>query len=141
VFADLQLSIKEKNVEVQTISLPIIYADRIQIYQVLQNIISNAIKFSSSKVPKVSIESSEDDEEWVIIIKDNGIGIRRENLRKVFSIFQRLNHFDKYEGNGIGLSICEKIISIHGGRIWVESEYGHGSHFHFSIPKHNKNFA
>lgn len=103
--------------------------------QLLQNLISNAIKFRGDTRPRIEIQAKNQTNKWIFSIQDNGIGISREHQKIIFQIFQRLHKTEEYSGTGIGLAICEKIVRKHGGRIWVESESRKGSTFFFSIPK------
>ena len=102
-------------------------------YKINQDL--NGLKFNSSASPAVLIRSQQDGDNSIVSVSDNGIGIAEEYKEKIFQIFKRLNSKDKYKGSGIGLSICRRIINHHGGEIWVESELGKGSSFHFTIPK------
>ncbi|MBD3338119.1 MAG: PAS domain-containing protein, partial [Candidatus Lokiarchaeota archaeon] len=135
VLKGLKSSIYENNAEITHDPLPTILADSSQIYQVLQNLISNSIKFRSEKPPKIHISAETTHNEWIFSIKDNGIGIDSKYFDRIFIAFQRLHSKTKYSGTGIGLAICKKIIKRHGGKIWIESEEGKGSTFFFSIPK------
>ena len=115
--------------------LPMIKADRVQMFQLLQNLLSNAIKFSvKSGSPRVDLTCIQSYDNWLFCVKDNGIGILPKYFDKIFVVFQKLHSKDEYEGSGIGLSICKKIVERHGGRIWVESEEGKGTSFYFTIP-------
>jgi light-regulated signal transduction histidine kinase (bacteriophytochrome) len=100
----------------------------------LQNLIGNAIKFRGSEPPKISVQTGKADSDWLFSVSDNGIGIESEHLEHIFVVFQRLHTRAEYSGNGIGLSICKKIVERGGGKIWVESEAGHGSTFKFTLP-------
>ncbi len=113
--------------------LPKVMADPIQMVQLFQNLIGNAIKSHGEERPRIHISAKQMEKEWVFSVSDNGIGIPKEHIKKIFEIFQRL-HGDKYPGSGIGLAICKKIVERHGGHIWVESEPGKGSTFYFTIP-------
>lgn len=135
VLENLALSINETGAKVSYDDLPKIQADKMQLYQLLQNLIGNALKFQKDKKPKIHVGFEEGKDDWVFSVKDNGIGMKAENSQKVFDVFQRLNNKEDYEGSGIGLSICQKIISNHEGNIWVESELNKGSTFFFGIPK------
>jgi light-regulated signal transduction histidine kinase (bacteriophytochrome) len=116
--------------------LPEVYGNRIQLTQVFQNLIDNAIKFKSDKrTPEVTISVIEHKTTWELIFKDNGIGISAEYFQRIFVIFQRLHTVEEYTGTGIGLAICRKIIERHGGEIWVESKPGKGSTFHLTLSK------
>jgi chemotaxis family two-component system sensor kinase Cph1 len=101
---------------------------------VFLNLLSNAIKFHGTMSPKVEVSAHRLVSTWVIAIKDNGIGIETKYFDKIFEMFQRLHTKEEYPGTGIGLPIAKKIVEIHGGRIWVESEVGKGSTFFFTIP-------
>ncbi|MBC7861357.1 MAG: PAS domain S-box protein [Bacteroidia bacterium] len=132
---DLAVAIKEKNVKLKYEKMPVIYADRVLMGQLFFNLISNAIKFSGDKLPEVIISAKTTKNEFRFSVKDNGIGIKEEYFEKVFVIFQRLHTREKYPGTGIGLAICKKIVEQHEGKIWVESEPGKGSDFHFTIKR------
>jgi light-regulated signal transduction histidine kinase (bacteriophytochrome) len=103
--------------------------------QVFQNLISNAIKYRRQETPQIQIFSQKQDYKWQFSIKDNGIGIKPDYFEQVFQIFRRLHTHDEYKGTGIGLAITKRIIERHNGNIWVESEPGKGSTFHFTIPE------
>ncbi|MFZ5971346.1 MAG: sensor histidine kinase [Bacteroidota bacterium] len=116
--------------------LPSIHGNRTEITSLFQNLVSNAIKFGrTSEPPVVTIRHQETADHWQFSVADNGIGVAPSDHQKIFAIFKRV-HKDRYPGTGIGLAICEKIVSQHGGNIWIESEFGKGSVFHFTIRKH-----
>jgi PAS domain S-box-containing protein len=128
--------IKETNATLTYNSLPMILADGSQMIELLQNLISNAIKFHKEEEPPVvHISAKLHKNQWIFSIRDNGIGIDSQYFDRIFIIFQHLHKKSEYEGTGIGLAICKKIIERHKGKIWVESELGKGSTFYFSIPK------
>ncbi|MEO1254001.1 MAG: ATP-binding protein [Bacteroidota bacterium] len=134
---DLKIQIETKNVTIKYGNLPIITGYHLDIYSLFQNLISNAIKFSKShEVLTIAIEAQEDSKYWYFQVLDNGIGIDPKNAEKIFQLFQRLNKREKFEGSGIGLAHCKRIVEIHRGAINVESELGSGSKFKFSIGKH-----
>lgn len=135
VLKDLQDQIIENNVSVKTSSLNDIYGDPVLISRLFQNLIANAIKFKSKRKPLIDISCEEKENEYLLSVKDNGIGIQKEYQEKVFVIFQRLHSKDKYPGTGIGLAICKKIVERHNGKIWFESEIGQGTTFYFTIKK------
>jgi PAS domain S-box-containing protein len=130
---NLKSQIEETHAIITNDDLLTVMADENQLVQLFQNLISNAIKFRTEKIPHIhiSVESTED--EATFAVSDNGIGIDSTYLDKIFVIFQRLDGH-KFPGTGIGLAICKKIVERHGGRIWVESEPGEGSTFYFTIP-------
>ncbi len=132
---NLELSIKENDAVVSHDHLPIVQADKTQIAQVFQNLISNAIKFRSENQPKINITAKEENNQWLFAVQDNGIGIDPKHSDRIFEIFKRLHKKRDYPGTGIGLAICKKIIERHGGRIWVESELGKGTIFYFTLPR------
>ncbi|MBI3853131.1 MAG: HAMP domain-containing protein [Verrucomicrobia bacterium] len=119
--------------------LPTVMADATQLGQLLQNLISNAIKFHGAGRPHVHVRAVESAAEWVFSVHDDGIGMAPEYFKRIFIIFQRLHSKAEYPGTGIGLAICQRIVERHGGRIWVESELGKGSIFYFTIPKQKAN--
>ncbi|MGZ4732451.1 MAG: sensor histidine kinase [Terriglobales bacterium] len=131
---NLEAAIQESRAVVQHAQLPVVIADSSQLVQVFQNLIGNAIKFRGSEPPLIRVSAKAQAKEWVFSVADNGIGIAAEHTDSVFVIFRRLHARAEYPGNGIGLSICKKIIEQHGGRIWVESEVGRGSIFQFTLP-------
>ncbi|HYR07471.1 MAG TPA: ATP-binding protein, partial [Longimicrobium sp.] len=130
----LQTSLQEAGAEVTSDPLPTVPADPVQMGQVLQNLVGNALKFRGEAPPRVHVGARRSGAEWVISVQDNGIGIAPEYAHRIFVIFQRLHTRAEYEGTGIGLAICKKIVERHGGRIWVESEPGHGATFLFTLP-------
>ncbi|MCU7492623.1 MAG: ATP-binding protein [Bacteroidota bacterium] len=135
VLSDLQLVIGESSAEITSDTLPVIMGDITQIRQLLQNLISNAIKFRGANKPEIHISAVRGQKDWTFSIRDNGIGIDPQFHERIFLLFQRLHEREKYPGTGIGLALCKKIIELHGGRIWLESEPGRGTTFYFSIPR------
>ena len=133
VLSNLSIPLVENNVNVTHDSLPTVFADRNQMIQVFQNLITNAIKFRG-KEPKIDISAQKGEKEWIFAVKDNGIGISPEHQKQIFEVFKRLHTRDEYPGTGIGLSIAQKIMERHGGRIWAESEPSIGSTFYFTLP-------
>ena len=130
---NLELTIKESGAEITSSHLPTAACDETQIGQVFQNLIGNAIKYKSADPPRIEISAEKRSEDWVISVKDNGIGIDPQYHERIFGIFKRL-HGRELPGTGMGLAICKRIVERHGGRIWVESEQGKGADFRFSLP-------
>jgi light-regulated signal transduction histidine kinase (bacteriophytochrome) len=131
---NLEVAIKEHGARVTHDELPTIAADGSQLVQLFQNLIGNALKFCRDRTPEVHVSARREDGRWVFGVKDNGIGIAPENRERVFQIFQRLHTREEFEGTGIGLSVCKKIVERHGGDIRVESEEGVGTTFWFALP-------
>ncbi|MBN2323372.1 MAG: PAS domain S-box protein [Spirochaetes bacterium] len=134
--SNLKVMLEDTSAEVTNDTLPTVQADYNQMVQILQNLVGNAIKFRGESSPKVHVSSREEGGAWIFSVSDNGIGIEKEYLDRIFVIFQRLHTRDEYKGTGIGLSVCKKIADRHGGHIWVESVPKKGSTFYFSIPGH-----
>lgn len=132
---NLSMALEESGGEVTHDPLPTIYADDTQMAQVLQNLISNALKFHGNEAPRIHVGAKLDGDRWLISVSDNGIGIEDQYCEGIFEIFQRLHNRDTYPGTGIGLAIVKKIVERHGGRIWVESLPEQGSTFHFTLTK------
>ena len=131
----LGAAIQESGSEVTTGPLPTVVVDGLQMAQLLQNLIGNAIKYRREEPPRIHISAEPAGDEWRFAVEDNGIGFESEYADQIFEIFQRLQTRWEAPGTGIGLAICKKIVERHGGRIWVESEPGKGSTFYFTIPK------
>ncbi len=136
VLDNFQLKIQETNAIIEVDKLPTIKGYRSQLLQLFQNLISNAIKFRKSDlVPSITISNQEDPQQYIIVVKDKGIGIPADSQKKVFDIFYRLHRKQDYEGTGIGLALCQKIALKHGGIIWMESKEDIGTSFFISLPK------
>ena len=135
VLMNLKMTIEDHNAEISSGTLPTIMVDPVQLGQLLQNLIGNAIKFHGQEPPCIHISSEERGNEWLFSVNDNGIGIEPQYFHRIFMIFQRLHRRKDYEGTGIGLAVCKKIVENFGGQIWVESEPGKGSTFFFTVPK------
>jgi PAS domain S-box-containing protein len=138
--SDLNKIIKEKDAEIITKDMDKeILADIGLFYSLIYNLINNALKYNENN-PRISISMEDKYDKWLFSIKDNGIGISKENQNKIFELMYRVKEVKgTYEGTGIGLSSCKKIVEIHNGKIWLESELGKGSTFYFTIPKTNLN--
>lgn len=132
--ANLQSSIQEADAEVSYGELPTVVGDRVQLIQLVQNLIGNAIMYRSELPPQIRFDARRDGEFWEFSVRDNGIGIAAEHHQQIFEIFKRLHGRDTYPGTGIGLAVCKKIVQRHGGQITVVSQVGTGSDFRFTIP-------
>jgi signal transduction histidine kinase len=131
---NLQIAVEEKQAIVSHDPLPTLMADHVQLGQLFQNLIGNALKFQGAEPPHVHVSANRNGNGWVFSVRDNGIGIALEYAERIFVIFQRLHSLEKYPGTGIGLAVCKKIVERHGGRIWVESDPGKGATFYFTLP-------
>ncbi len=129
----LQAAMAESGAVVLHGALPAVSGNAVQLQQVFQNLIGNAIKFRRHDAPVIQIEAKPQGADWVFSIQDNGIGIAPEQVDGIFTIFRRLHTRTEYPGNGIGLAICKRIIEQHGGKIWVEAQPGPGTSFHFTV--------
>jgi len=137
VIADLQTVIKRSNAIIEVSEMPSLNGYEVEISQLFQNLITNAIKFQKKdNRPVIRIVSRKADSKWQFSVSDNGIGISPIHYGRIFDIFQRLHNNTDYEGNGIGLANCKKIVELHQGEIWVESVLGKGTTFHFTIPSY-----
>ena len=132
---NLHAAIEESGAAVTHDALPTVDADEVQLAQLFQNLMGNALKFRGAHKPHVHISCSEKEDVFELHVRDNGIGIEPQYFERIFMLFQRLHTKGDYPGTGIGLAICKKVVERHGGRIWVESEPGKGSSFNFTLPK------
>jgi PAS domain S-box-containing protein len=132
---ELAATIESTGAAITHDELPTVVADSAQLHQLLHNLITNAVKFVGDRPPRVHISAEDDDSEWRISVRDNGIGLEADASERIFVMFQRLHAQDEYPGTGIGLAICKRIVERHGGRIWVESQPMRGSTFFFTLPK------
>lgn len=134
--ANLGAAIASAGAAVTHAPLPTLPVDAGQITQLFQNLVGNALKFRREEAPTVHVEAEQRERDWLFSVTDNGIGIDAEASERVFALFQRLHTRDHYEGNGIGLTICKKIVELHRGRIWIEPAPGgqSGTTFHFTLP-------
>jgi light-regulated signal transduction histidine kinase (bacteriophytochrome) len=141
IFENIQRSfaftINSRQADIQVADLPNVHANKDLLQQLFQNLISNALKFTPEEcIPKIVVDAKEREEDFLIRVADNGIGIEEDFLKDIFVPFRRLNQTKEFEGNGIGLSICKKIIEQHNGKIWADSEgLGQGTTFYVSLPK------
>jgi two-component system, chemotaxis family, sensor kinase Cph1 len=132
--ANLGEAIKESGANVAVEQLPIVQANETAMLRLLQNLIANAIKYRADRTPEVRISASLRDKNWTFCVRDNGIGINPEYREKIFEPFRRLHGRAQYEGSGLGLAACRRIVQLLNGSIWVESKPGEGSTFFFTIP-------
>jgi chemotaxis family two-component system sensor kinase Cph1 len=130
----LHTAMEESHVQVIHGDLPTVEGNRVQLQQVLQNLLGNAIKFHGSESPVIQVEAKRLGNEWFFSVSDNGIGIAPEHRDSIFTVFTRLHTRAEYPGNGIGLAICKKIVEQHRGRIWVEPQGKAGTTFTFTLP-------
>jgi len=134
VCQNLRIAIEDNEAVITHDPLPIVMASESQLTSLFQNLISNALKYRSEGRPRIHIGVKQLGGEWMFSVGDNGIGIDAQYKDRIFVLFQRLHGKGKYEGTGIGLAICKKIVEQHGGRIWLESEPGAGTTFYFTVP-------
>lgn len=131
---NLALPIKENNAQITYNALPTLPADKVQLTQLFQNLINNAIKFCRNKAPEITIEAKQETDHWLISVSDNGIGFEQKYAERIFQPFKRLHTNEEFPGTGIGLAICKKIVERHQGKIWVESTVGKETTFYFTLP-------
>jgi signal transduction histidine kinase len=135
ILANLQVAIQETGAVVTHDGLPTVEGDPVQLAQLFQNLLGNAIKFRKpGEPPRIHVRAQRNGAEWVFAVSDNGIGIDPRYQERIFVIFQRLHSEHEYAGTGIGLAVCKKIVERHGGRMWVESQPDQGATFYFSLP-------
>jgi len=134
---NLRYAISDNNARVTHDPLPKVPADRVQLLQIFQNLIANAINFRRDEPPSIHVSAQKKGNEWNFSVRDNGVGIEKRHFDRIFEIFQQLSRKGLPESTGMGLAIVKKIIERHHGRIWVESEVGAGSTFYFTIPDKN----
>jgi len=133
---NLRISIEENSAQISRENCPVIIGDKVQLTQLFQNLIRNAIKFrKKEESPCIHVSVKQEGDQWVFSVKDNGIGMEQKYLQNIFEIFRRLHCQSEYAGNGIGLALCKRIVESHQGRIWAESEIGQGTTVHFTIPR------
>lgn len=134
VIESLRAAIVESAAEIVVHPLPVIRGNAVQLQQLFQNLLENAIKFRRNVALEISVRCERQGSQWLFSITDNGLGIEPQFTTRIFGLFQRLHSRTRYSGTGIGLALCAKIVSSLNGRIWVESEFGSGSIFHFTLP-------
>jgi len=125
--------IKEKKAVIKVGPMPVIMANEVQMSQLFQNFLTNALKFKGERDPVVEVSAQKTRDEWQFTVSDNGIGIDEQHFAKIFVMFQRLHGRTEYPGTGIGLAMCKKIVENFGGRVWVKSEVGQGTSFYFTL--------
>jgi two-component system, chemotaxis family, sensor kinase Cph1 len=133
----LEQEIQDGGAQITRDDLPAVMADEAQMVQLFHNLLGNAVKFRGERAPVVHVAAEERPQEWVLSLQDNGIGIDSGASERIFQMFQRLHTDVEYPGTGIGLAVCKRIVSHHGGRIWVESTPGEGATFFVALPKRN----
>ena len=134
VLTDLERRIEEADAEIEVHALPRVSGDASQLRQLFQNLVANAVEYSSDGSPGIVVDAERDGEEWIVSVHDNGIGIDPDDQARIFEVFQRLHSREEHPGTGIGLALCKRVVERHGGEIWVESEPGDGSTFSVSLP-------
>jgi chemotaxis family two-component system sensor kinase Cph1 len=135
VINSMMPAIEESKAVITHDELPTLVGSEINFIQLFHNFIGNALKFHGPEPPRVHVSTEKQHgDDWAFSVRDNGIGIEPQYKDRIFLIFQRLHEREKYPGTGMGLAICKKIVETQGGRIWVDSEYGKGSIFYFTIP-------
>ncbi len=137
VLNNLKMAIEDSRAIITFDQLPTVMADDVQLTQLFQNLIANALKFQGEAAPQIHISAQPDQHAWQFAVRDNGIGFDPSQADRIFDIFMRLYGRDEYPGTGMGLAICKKIVEQHNGRIWAESEPGQGSTFYFTLPHEN----
>ena len=138
VISTLQQAIADARATINIGRLPRVAIAEIHMLQLFQNLIGNAIKYAGKAPPQVYVDATRQEGAWLFSVRDNGIGIDPQYKEQVFGLFKRLHGNDEYDGTGIGLAICQKIVERYGGRIWVESDLGKGADFRFTLPDRGK---
>jgi light-regulated signal transduction histidine kinase (bacteriophytochrome) len=132
--SNLSSAIAEEGATVNVAVLPVVRGDEALLISLWQNLFGNSLKFRGADQPVVAVEATRVETEWVCSVTDNGIGIEPRFAERIFVIFQRLHGRDTYEGTGIGLALCKKIVEFHGGRIWLDTDHEPGTRLYFSLP-------
>lgn len=131
---NLRAAVSESEAMITQEPMPELEGDEVQLVQLFQNLIANAIRFRADRPLRIHLGARKKEHEWLFSVSDSGSGLRPENIEKVFEMFQRFPEGRKDGGTGIGLAICKRVVEVHGGRIWVESELGEGTTFYFTLP-------
>jgi len=124
----------DHRVKVEFEKLPVLKAESSQMTQLFQNLVENGLKYNRSEFPQVKVRYKFNDQKHLITVEDNGIGIEEKYYNTIFEMFKRLNNKEQFEGTGMGLAICKKIVERYNGNIWIESQPNAGSRFHLSFP-------
>ena len=132
--SDLNYQIERSDAEITAETLPRVRGDPQQLRQLFQNLLENAITYSGDDPPRIYVTAERDDSDWIVSVRDEGIGIDPDDQERIFEVFQRLHSREEYSGSGVGLALCQRIVERHDGEIWVESEPGDGATFSFSLP-------
>lgn len=136
ILLDFNAVLEANSGKIKIHNLPKVTGNPVELRMLFQNLISNGLKFKKKDVdPIVEVSAKEGNEHVEFCVTDNGIGLAKEDYGKIFLIFQRLHSTDDYEGTGLGLAYCRKIVELHGGKIWINSDEGIGSSFHFTLAK------
>jgi len=136
VLDNLAIFIAERQAQITFDDLPVFSGNPVQYIRLMQNLISNAVKYQlDGNIAKVHVGITDEGKNWKFSVEDNGIGIADESVDQIFEPFRRLHAWEEYNGTGIGLSVCKKIVENHGGKIWAASKLGKGSIIYFTIPK------
>jgi len=141
ILKNLKTGIESSGAVITREPLPVVMADEVQLAQLFQNLLTNAMKFRGADVPRIHISAAPDGSKWKVMVRDNGIGISPEHHDRIFVIFQRLHTKTQFPGTGIGLAISKKVAERHGGRIWIEPSPGGGTTFCFTIGDRATEFA
>jgi len=137
--ANLKRAVEDSRAKILVESLPTVQGRKQALVQVIQNLIANAIKFRAQTAPQICVRGGTFEREWVVEVRDNGVGFPSDAASRIFKMFQRLHRQEEYPGSGIGLAIAQKLIEQHGGRIWAISQPGEGATFYFSLPRSDQN--
>jgi signal transduction histidine kinase len=133
VAADLRPSLEAAGAVLEVRELPEVEGDERQLRRLLQNLVGNAVKFRRDAPPRVEVYARSGAEDWVVTVRDNGVGVAPDDVERIFGMFARAG--GEAEGTGIGLAVCRRVVEAHGGRIWVEQAEGGGSAFRFTLPR------
>ena len=133
VATDLRPSLEAAGATLEVAELPAVEGDARQLRRLLQNLVGNAVKFHGEAPPRVEVSAPQGPEDWVVTVRDNGLGVAHDDVERIFGMFARAR--GEAEGTGIGLAVCRRVVEAHGGRIWVEQPEDGGSAFRFTLPR------